>query len=266
MALDSLDLQEAHNDPSETWAQCIPQLKSEIASLTNLLRALSTEESDAQEQLESLTYALGLTKGELARRKRSNSELSRAYQTGRRASTSKPYDLVQKLEGELLNAKRDSANMEYEVERLEFRLKKLNEGDVSREPISPVVAQSPALRSPRMGIRSPMASPQTRQGRLIGDVDAVVCVDRMCIPCRVGVSVGGGWGLYTYDSAECLVYLDERVVQGDLLEADRNALKEWLRCVDVDIGEGSGVIVGLAEGVRACVQIVREVGRGIDDG
>lgn len=190
----------------EKMRQELPSLRSETSALTQTLADLSVEESAVTDQVRSLKYALQLTRGEVERRQRANSELHTAYRTpvsapmdsqslsqvtiptmsldtfasqtvatgdagmstttafvntpvadesaprqnnrndpqrgdvgtedknesdnnkrSGRLSIELQQEEVQRLEEELLNAKRDAANAVFEVETLSSRLKRLRE-------------------------------------------------------------------------------------------------------------------------------------------
>lgn len=66
---------------ADKMRQELPSLRSEISSLTQTLADLSVEESAVTDQVRSLKYALQLTRGEVERRQRANSELHTAYRT-----------------------------------------------------------------------------------------------------------------------------------------------------------------------------------------
>lgn len=155
------------------WLQTeVEQRRAEVDILTRSLSEVSTEEAELVEQLRSLKYALELTRGEVERRTRGNTELHFAYAesaaaaaaaqssssqhhdrgathpenttpatttTQPSATTAEGHDdvgkdvasekhgKVQSLEAELLNAKRDVANVVYEIETLQIRYKQLTE-------------------------------------------------------------------------------------------------------------------------------------------
>lgn len=254
--------------PVETWVSSIPQLRDEIERLNQLLTELQVDEKESQEQLRSLTYALGLTRGEVVRRKRSNNELRTAYQfrSGDAAQDdSVKFAEVQRLEGELLNEKRDSANMEYEVEQLQFKLKRLQEDTLSlpiqlHEAVSPA---SPGLRSPQLTILSSksISTPPARPSRLIGDVDALVKFSESdeYAPCRLGVSASGHMALYSYNSAMPLLrFEEEHASSGELSEEDKAALIENLQAIEVLVGMEQFELVGLKESIESAMQLMEE--------
>lgn len=154
------------------WLQTeVEQRRAEVDTLTRSLSEVSTEEAELVEQLRSLKYALELTRGEVERRTRGNTELHSAYaesaaaaaaqsnsnqhhdsgatyaenttpattttqpsataaegrDAGGKDDASEKHGTVQGLEAELLNAKRDVANVVYEIETLQIRYKQLTE-------------------------------------------------------------------------------------------------------------------------------------------
>lgn len=261
---------EALADPPEvSWATQIPHLREEVKKLKENMAELKREEEEAEQQLHSLNYAVELTRSEVARRRRSNNELQSAYESEQVPKNNSSDEQVQSLEAELLNAKRDAANLVYEIERLEFRLKRAresqaHESNAFRERVAP---RSPTT-SPRVSLSSgPLTSPAPRPLRLVGDVDALVrvkadaekvegSVDEFEM-CRLGVSAGGHIAVYSYANAQPIAYLEEQKlkVQG-LDEQDREALREGMSSVPVRIGEEAFSLCGLREAVLSCKQLI----------
>lgn len=270
----------------ESWAERIPHLREEIAKLSRLLADQATEEKDAQEQIESLTYAAELTRGEAQRRVRSNSEMSSVYE---RASANgderHTLEALHGLEGELLNAKRDAANVTFEVEQMEFRLKKLREkavaarpggkgglhGDV-RSPASPALRSSPQLTSLAGGtLAKRKMSPATRPSRLIGDVDCLVgfvddkkegLASEEYAPCRLGVTASGHMALYSYASAVPQLELDDRgASEGELEGEDVQALRKNMDSVGLQIAGSTYELCGLRESVGASMQLIQDASK-----
>lgn len=259
-------------DPSGSpeYSEKITHLRAEISSLQRHLSDLETEERDSQEQLQSLTYAADLTRSEALRRRRANSELDTAYQSVPPLSRGDgDVSEVQRLEGALLNAKRDAANVVFEVEKLRFRLKKLKE-TMAKGVEGGVEGVIVAHSSPG-GILSPggMLTPPGggKVGRLIGDVDALVGVGGgVYIGCRVGVGANGQMGLYSYGGNEVVMALDDRTVKREALgKDDELGLEEGLRCVDLMDGNR---VCGLWQAVSAVIQLSLDTREGIktDDG
>lgn len=272
--------QSASETHSEYWTHRIAQLRDEVAKLTRLLSDIALEEKDAQEQMRSLKYAADLTRGEAQRRARANRELSSAY------GASAPPDgddaqlsEVQRLEGELLNAKRDSANVIFEVDALEFRLKKLREraGDArpGAGPHAPLSPASPVLRSPQLtslagrSSGSIKSSPLGRPGRLIGDVDVLAGFGEggaagagrraEYAACRLGIGTGGHMGLYSYGSAAPVLLLDDRSARTEpLSEGDARGLRDNVSSVDLQIGAAQYELCGLRESVTASTHLVQD--------
>lgn len=263
----------------------LESLRAEISTLEQHLSSLTAEETEAQEQLGSLTYALQLTRGEARRRQRSNTELHTAYQGGEgglrtehgdeneegKTSREKLND-AQHLESELLNAKRDAAKLVYEVEQLEFSVRSAKRRDVGVV----VTPMSPTLHSTQgMGVST--TSPSGRTQRLIGDVDAIAYVGEMGASlegssmggrgagCRLGVSAGRTLGLYSYGSAEVVLDVSARGKKvEDVGESDgrMNTICAELMCIDLQIGGRSYAAVGLAESVSASKHLIRGCGGG----
>ncbi|PXF40263.1 hypothetical protein BWQ96_10025 [Gracilariopsis chorda] len=261
---------EALADPPEaSWATQIPLLREEVKKLTENMAELEKEEEEAEQQLHSLKYAVELTKSEVARRRRSNNELQSAYESEQPPQNNSSDKQVQSLEAELLNAKRDAANLVYEIERLEFRLKRAREiqthdASAYRERVAP---RSPTT-SPRVSLSAgALTSPAPRPLRLIGDVDALVRVkadadkDEGSVDdfemCRLGVSAGGHIAVYSYANAQPIAYLEEQElkVQG-LDEEDREAIRKGMSSVPVRIGEEGYSLCGLREAVLSCKQLI----------
>lgn len=241
---------------SPKYSEKIAQLRAEVGSLQRHLSDLASEERDSQEQLQSLTYAADLTRSEALRRRRANSELDTAYQSEPQLSRGDG-DIfeVQRLEEALLNAKRDAANVVFEVEQLRFQLKKLKETVV--KGVEGSVEGVVGAQSSPGGILSPggmLASPGGgKMGRLIGDVDVVVGVGGgVYVGCRVGVAANGQMGLYSYGGDEVVVALDDRTVKREALRKDDQlGLEEGLRCVDLLDGNR---LCGLWQVVSAVVR------------
>lgn len=239
------------------YSEKIAHLRAEISSLHRHLSDVELEERESQEQLQSLTYAADLTRSEALRRRRANTELDSAYQTMPPLWRGDD-DLseVQRLEEALLNAKRDAANVVFEVEQLRFRLKKLREtasksveGSVEGVVVghsSPagMMSQSGKLASPGGG----------KVGRLIGDVDALVGVgEGEYAGCRVGAGANGQLGLYSYGGDEVVVALDDRTVMRETLgQEDRLGLAKGMGCVDLLDGNR---VCGLWQAVSAVVRL-----------
>lgn len=355
----------------------LPSLRSEIATLAQTLADLSVEESAVTDQVRSLKYALQLTRGEVERRQRANSELHTAYNTSNLnsaqsqsfslssiptmsldtfatqtvvtadagMSTTTPFvnssrdalnrwtldekneksnvqrngnegngvslektkslglstemqqEEVQRLEGELLNAKRDAANAVFEVETLSLRLKRLRErvggtpqvaspkptgsghahsvDGRMRSPVENIgIAMGlPASSSPRnTGSTRATASPSTRAARLIGDVDALIGFSgNRFIPGRLGVAASGRLALYSYASGDAIVNVDldddDRVVH-PLGEEERDHVEKSLLARRIRLGRGGGdtgsengdhrVLCGLGEAISAAAVLMAD--------
>ncbi|KAI0564456.1 hypothetical protein FGB62_25g158 [Gracilaria domingensis] len=264
-------LHEATADPPETeWASQIPLLQQEIAKLKRFLSQLESEEAEADQQLQSLTYALELTKSEAVRRKRSNNELQTAYNNLQTVDGDALDEQVQALEAELLNAKRDAANLVYEIEQLEFQIRRYRESDANvahtySEVVSP---RSPPMTSPRVSLGTPLlTSPGTRPSRLIGDVDALVRVKvdeeqtdgnmEHFAMCRLGVSAGGHIAIYSYANADAVARLDEQLLSsGHMVDGDVEALRKALDSVAIQAGSKQYSLCGLREAVLSCKQLI----------
>lgn len=305
---------EEKDDELQTLTSEIPGLQDEVNTLTKTLAEVTVEEGEVFKQLRSLKYALQLTRGELERRHRANSELHTAYRTssdglqlegdrrveqtttglleginpsgyGRggsdessaaEATAGLEQEEVQRLETELLNAKRDSASVTFEVETLEFQLKRLRESlhDAREEAAKQYeVVSSPgglASKSPALPVRSgsrpgSVRSPPTaRASRLIGDVDALIgfandegIPDGQYAPCRLGVSANGHIGVYSYASPESLMTIDglDNPIS-ELCTEDALALADGLEAVRVGAGDRSYVLCGLSEALRAATQLM----------
>lgn len=276
----------AEEHAAEPWAERIPQLREEITKLTRLIGDQAAEEKDAQEQIQSLTYAADLTRGEVERRARSNSEMSTVYQR-ESANGEEGHTLegLHRLEEELLSAKRDAANITFEVEQMDFKLKKLREkavaarpgmkgvmhGDV-RSPASPALRSSPQLTSLAGGnLAKRKISPATRPSRLIGDVDCLVgFVDdkkeglgsEEYAPCRLGVTASGHVALYSYASAVPQLELDERNASAGELEGDdMETLRKNMDSVDLQIAGSMYELCGLRESVGASMQLIQDASK-----
>lgn len=214
------------NTPTTTTTAQADDLRAEVAELTRLLTDLAVEERDAQTQLQSLKYAVQLTRGEVERRQRANTELETAYHhdgeslflsvmnpttptttsietlttpTSTTTTTTSAtnvvspvasladaeLDEVQRLEGALLNLKRDVASVLFETEALELQVRQ--QRDALREQPSPPGAptadgaQAPPSPSTEslacgvgegvsgigvMAIQEAVVSPQNRAGVL----------------------------------------------------------------------------------------------------
>lgn len=272
---------------TESWVERIPQLRQEISKLTRLLNDQEAEENDAQEQIQSLTYAADLTRDEAERRARSNSEMSTVYQRDA-ANGEEVHSLeaLRSLERELLNAKRDAANVTFEVEQMDFKLKKLREKAAARSgrsgrvrmhpdvrsPTSPALRSSPQITSLASGnLAKRKMSPLTRPSRLIGDVDCLVgFVDDKkeglpsdgYAPCRLGVTASGHMALYSYSSAMPQLDLDDRsAMTGELEEYDVEALRKNMDSVDLQIAASNYSLCGLRESVGASMQLIQDASK-----
>lgn len=311
------NVDDAEEDETQTLTTEIPHLREEVDKLTRTLAEVTVEESEVFKQLRSLKYALQLTRGELERRQRANSELHTAYRapsdglqvdldryaeltaamegavgdrnyrseldtpfveipTANPATSNFQHEEVQRLEGELLNAKRDAANVLFEVEALEFRLKRMRESVHEARaaaaehydavgPSPKAAASSPKLQG-RSNSRSSnvRTSPMTRAGRLIGDVDALIGFaddlgepDGRYAPCRLGVSANGHVATYSYASPDALMSIDglDNPID-DLCTADALALADGLEAVRVRVENRSYILCGLSEAVRAATQLI----------
>ncbi|CAN8069398.1 unnamed protein product [Agarophyton chilense] len=262
---------EATADPPETeWATQIPLLKQEIARLESFLSDIENEEAEADQQIQSLTYALELTKSEAVRRRRSNNELQDAYKAAQTTNDNSHEQQAQSLEAELLNAKRDAANMVYEIKQLEFNIRRGRQYEAHRSYIyEDVMSPRSPASSPRISFGTPsLTSPGSRPSRLIGDVDALVRV-RMDDDddneesaehfgmCRLGVSAGGHIAIYSYASAEPLAHLDERVLSSEPMDqGDVEALRKALDSMVIRVDSEQYSLCGLREAVLSCKQLI----------
>lgn len=243
LSLSSVSAPPAHID--------LDALRKEISLLEKHLDSVKADEEEAQEQLKSLTYAADLTHGEVARRKRANQELDSAFQQGDGENDEeKKIGMLGQLEGDLLNAKRDAANVTFEVEQLMFTLKRMREKERGMESPRLDVQRSPRVGSGSMG----MTSPIRKMGRLIADVDGVLLEGDDVIEARIGVGMAGGVGLYSYGEAEQVVALDEQNINIEQLnETDLEKLKQALTCVDL---MDDSVICGVMEAVKGVIDMV----------
>lgn len=303
----------------------LPNLRNEVDTLSKTLSEVTTEEARLVDQLRSLKYALELTRSEVERRQRANSELQTVYHQSDDNSNNnnnieqilnEPYTVseqhyqtenedkddkeeaiataeiqheeVQKLEGELLNAKRDAANVLFEVENLEFHLKRLKEtantlasaNSKTEKKHSTCATPPPPLVIPSSpsNVGGGQESPTTShahahsRARLIGDVDALVgftdtddAEEEEYAGCRLGVSANGSVAVYSYASANALMGVDvlERDDIDHVSNSDRMALIKELDAVRVAVLDDTDVvnvklICGLGEAVRSAVQLMQD--------
>lgn len=227
----------------------------------------------AREHLKSLVYATELSKDEVARRKRGNSELEDAY-------TSTPYvevsvEDVQRLETTLLSAKRELADIRYDIENMEFTLRRLRDASKplssSRSPRDTPESQNDSALSQLRALRSPghlQTRSPVRYSRLIADVDAVVAVvgnanneeEVLYAPCRIGISASGSIALFTYNSSDPILKLHApyEVRKNELTTNDHLALREFLYSCSVQSPEVNRklMLCGLQEAIMGTSRII----------
>jgi len=259
--------------PLEIWEDRIPNLRTEISELRAIRQEIIAEETEARKEMRSLMYAAQLTRNEAQRRHRANSELRSAYELSRTFMEESDLEEVQRLEGELLNAKRDAANVLFEVEQLECRAKSLKECRVASQPLASfpgVRACSPSMRSPVLSTLpsgGAKSSPSARPSRLIGDVDCVLVFagadgdasKEMYAPCRLGIMAGARVAIFSYAGSIPLVYLDEQNLGREVLrEGDVEALREYMNSVGLQISGGVYELCGLREATAASLELIRD--------
>lgn len=271
---------------SPSTADRVAQLRERVGALELALADATADADTAQQQLESLTYAAELTREEVTRRRRENSELRGAEEEANGdVSAATATTCVLDLEEELLNAKHDAAIVRYDVEQLEFQVEQLRRR-ARHAPnahvlnlAAPAAPRSPSLRSPTLtsfgsGLGSGAPPSPRHLQRLIADVDALVTVEGVAAggdiaesyaSCRLGVTASGDLALFSYNDADPVAHLErseEAGGMGELSTEDVLALRHFLYACDAytegQCGGGALRLCGLHEAVVGTVQVIAD--------
>ena len=257
---------------SNISSKSIQKLKDENEKLTTLLTTLQTEENEVQSQLESLCYAVELTRDEMHRRQRANNAIRNAKQllpseNDKIYLNGKLSTKVQQLEAQLLQAKTKEADLVYQVEKLEFQLKThTNSSNPLTSPTSSTNIDLPQLNDPPSRPGSLRNSPAPRALRLIGDIDIILIpqytsTTKQYIPCRLGLSSGRYAAIYSYASSTPVATIDNNSISiSDLDQSDTYHLYSLLESVDVRLSNQYAEICGFKEPIHSLVQLLKETG------
>lgn len=250
----------------------IQKLKDENEKLTTLLTTLQIEENQVQSQLESLCYAVELTRDEMHRRQRANNAIRNAkqslsFQHDKTFVNGNLITQVQQLEAQLLQTKTKEADLVYQVEKLEFQLKSNTQSsNPLASPRNSTNIDLPPLSDPPSRSGSLRNSPAPRALRLIGDIDIILnpqysSTNDQYIPCRLGLSSGRYAAIYSYANSTPVAAIDNDSISiSNLNQSDIHHLHSFIESVDVRLPNQYAEICAFKEPIRSLVQLMKETG------